>query len=64
MRVACPKCGAPTEILPDDHGKQIKCYDCLSMLAVDRNGHVSLAETAPPPPRMSQPYKRSEPMAD
>ncbi len=54
MRVPCPKCGAPTEVLPYDHGRQIKCYDCQSMLAVDKHGDVSLAS--------DRPAKKSAPM--
>jgi hypothetical protein len=62
MRVACPKCGAPTEILPEDFGRQIKCYDCQSMIGVDGGGNVSLAAAAPP--QTSERPKRSDLMAD
>ena len=60
MRVPCPKCGAPTEVLPYNLGRQIKCYECQSSLAVDSEGKVSLAVSG----REPAPSRRSEPMAD
>jgi hypothetical protein len=62
MRVPCPRCGAIHDIQPPDFGRQMKCYECASMLSVDREGTVRVAQAgahAEPAAR-----RRSEPMTD